>query len=58
MTIENLLDFWQKTGSVTNRVTCKEIFLLMAYKSVMNEKKKLEPESDLFGTPKKYSEDH
>lgn len=25
----------------------------MAYKSVMNERKKLEPESDFFGTPKK-----
>ena len=29
------------------------MFLLMAYKSVMNERKKLEPESDFFGTPKK-----
>ena len=29
------------------------MLLLMAYKSVMNERKKLEPESDLFGTPKK-----
>lgn len=29
------------------------MLLLMAYKSVMNERKKLEPESDLFDTPKK-----
>ena len=29
------------------------MLLLMAYKSVMNERKKLEPESDLFETPKK-----